>query len=37
MTHTENQGTLTTTIENKIATVQFGHPASNSSSTTLIK
>ena len=24
------QGTLTTTIENKIATVQFGHPASNS-------
>jgi methylglutaconyl-CoA hydratase len=30
MTDTENQGTLTTTIENKIATVQFGHPASNS-------
>lgn len=24
------EGTLTTTIENKIATVQFGHPASNS-------
>jgi len=30
MTHTETQGTLTTTIENKIATVQFSHPASNS-------
>jgi enoyl-CoA hydratase/carnithine racemase len=25
-----NNGTLTTTIENKIATVTFGHPASNS-------
>lgn len=26
----ESNGSLTTTIENKIATVQFGHPASNS-------
>ena len=26
----ESNGSLTTTIENKVATVQFGHPASNS-------
>ena len=30
MTASNNSGSLTTTIKNKIATVQFGHPASNS-------
>jgi hypothetical protein len=30
MTQVALQGALTTTIENKIATVQFSHPASNS-------
>jgi methylglutaconyl-CoA hydratase len=30
MLTTDKNGTLLTTIENKIATVQFGHPASNS-------
>ena len=30
MTQVAIQGTLNTTIKNKIATVQFGHPASNS-------
>lgn len=30
MTQVATQGTLNTTIKNKIATVQFGHPASNS-------
>lgn len=30
MTQAAVQGTLLTTIDNKIATVQFGHPASNS-------
>jgi len=37
MTHNSQNGTLKTVIDNKIATVEFGHPAGNSFPATLLR